>query len=193
LGLSYAPDDSPNDVSAEGGFSQPKLDNEAGVQEDVFSVGVNFVETFNDIDVAVAGGYLQGNLEAQTTGGNADDMESFSAGLNVGFAGFTVGASVALSNNGTQNNGDSTIWDAGVTYATGPLTVGFTYLHGEAEDSATGGDDETDQGVISAVYNIGPGVDLWGGVKLFEYEDDQGNSANENSGYIVAVGASTSF
>jgi predicted porin len=73
------------------------------------------------------------------------------------------------------------------------LTVGFTYLHGEAEDPVTGGDDETDQGLISAVYNIGPGVDLWGGVKFFEYEDDQGSDANQNEGYIVAVGSSISF
>ncbi len=193
LGLSYAPDDSPNDVSAEGGFSQPKLDNEPGAQEDVFSIGVNFVETFNDIDVAVSGGYLQGNLEADTAGGNADDMEQFSAGLNGGFAGFTVGASVRLSNEGFDSNGDSTTWDAGVTYSTGPLTVGFTALVGTAEDPNTGGDDETTQGLISAVYNIGPGVDLWGGVKFYEYEDDTSNEANENQGYIIAVGASTSF
>ncbi len=73
------------------------------------------------------------------------------------------------------------------------MTVGFTYLHGEAEDPNTGGgDDETDQGVLSAVYNIGPGVDLWGGVKFFEYEDDEGSAENENQGYIVAVGSSIS-
>ena len=187
LGLSYAPDNAPNDTS--GGF----LDNQGGAQEDVFSVGLNFVESFNDIDVAVSGGYLTGNLEAQTTGGNADDIEQWSAGLNVGFAGFTVGASIRFSDNGIRNNGDSTTWDAGITYATGPLTVGFTYLSSEAEDPATLGDDETDQFVVSAAYNIGPGVDLWGGVKWFEFEDDANAPANENDGYIVAIGSSVSF
>jgi hypothetical protein len=192
LGLSYAPDNNGNQTG-----SIPNLDNNAGAQEDVFSVGVNFVETFNDIDVAVSAGYLQGELEAQTAAGNGDDAEQFNAGLNVGFAGFTVGASLALRNGGFSsafdNNGDSTIWDAGVTYATGPLTVGFTYLHGEAEDPNTGGDDETDQAVINASYNIGPGVDLWGGVKVFEYDDDNNDPANENEGYIVAIGSSVSF
>jgi len=187
LGLSYAPDS-----SAQTG-STPNADNNPGAQEEIFSIGLNFVETFNDIDIAVSGGYITSELEAQTTGTNADDQDSWSAGLNVGFAGFTVGASVALTNRGIDSNGDQTIWDAGVTYATGPLTVGFTYLHGEAEDPVTGGDDETDQGVLSAVYNIGPGVDLWGGVKFFEYEDDNGDAANENQGYIVAVGSSISF
>ena len=188
LGLSYGPDNAPNQTSI------PSFDNNAGAQEDVFSVGLNFVETFNDIDVAVSAGYLTGQTEANTTvtGLNSDDIEQFSAGLNVGFAGFTVGASLRLSNQGL-NNSDLTIWDAGVTYATGPLTVGFTYLHGEAEDPFSGGDDETDQGVFTAVYNIGPGVDLWGGVKFFEYDDDTSSAANENEGYIIALGSSVSF
>jgi hypothetical protein len=192
LGLSYAPDNNSGQTG-----SIPNLDNQAGAQQDVFSVGVNFVETFNDIDVAVSAGYLQGDLEANTALGNGDDAEQFNAGLNVGFAGFTVGASLALRNGGFSsafdNNGDSTIYDAGVTYATGPLTVGFTYLHGEAENPAIGGDDETDQAVINASYNIGPGVDLWGGVKIFQYESDNGGAGNENEGYIVAVGSSVSF
>jgi predicted porin len=187
LGLSYSPDSEAQDGSI------PKSDDDPDAQEDIFSIGLNFVETFNNIDVAVSGGYITSELEEQTADNNADDQEVWSAGLNVGFAGFTVGASIALDNNGIDSNGDSTIWDAGVTYATGPLTVGFTYLHGEAEDPNTGGDDETDQGVVSAVYNIGPGVDLWGGVKFFEYEDDEGADANENQGYIVAVGSSISF
>ena len=192
LGLSYAPGNGPNDQQAENlGDSQPLLDNKGkGAQNNIFSVGLNFVQTFNDVDVAVSGGYLHATLENKTSA-NQDDIEQWSAGLNVGFAGFTVGASIRLSNNGTQNNGDSTTWDAGITYATGPLTVGFTYLHGNAED--TGGSDETNQGVVSGVYNIGPGVDLWGGVKFYEYNDGQHSSANENQGYIIAVGTSLSF
>jgi outer membrane protein OmpU len=112
--------------------------------------------------------------------------------LNIGFAGFTVGASIRLSNEGIDN-GDSTTWDAGVTYATGPLTVGFTYAQATFEDPNTGGDDETNQAVITANYNIGPGVDLWGGVKYFDYEDDTSADANQNEGFIVSLGSSVSF
>jgi predicted porin len=58
LGLSYAPDQDINTGST------PQSDDDPGQQEDIISIGVNFVETFNDIDVAVSGGYIQGNLEA---------------------------------------------------------------------------------------------------------------------------------
>jgi hypothetical protein len=213
LGLSYAPDGDTNQNNSKIGD-----DDDPGQQDQVFSVGINFVETFNDIDVAVSAGYLQGDLEgdptnfntiagAVTSGGNAigtvttttngDDAEQWSAGLNVGFAGFTVGASIKVANggfsSGVNNNGDQTIWDAGVTYATGPLTVGFTYLHADAEDPGGGGNDEADQALVSASYNIGPGVDLFGGVKVFQYEDGAGDPADENEGFIVSVGSSVSF
>jgi hypothetical protein len=216
LGLSYAPDGQVND-QVQGAY-QPSSDDDPGGQEDIISIGLNYVETFNDIDVAVSGGYIRGELESQTTstnpiliaatttggavttvtagntttqGTNGDDVESWSAGLNVGFAGFTVGGSAAFSNNGKDDDGDSTTWDAGVTYATGPLTVGFSYINATVED--TGGDDETDQFLIDANYNIGPGVDLWGGVKFYEYEDGQSNDADENEGFIIALGSSVSF
>jgi hypothetical protein len=194
LGLSYAPDAGSTNES-----NLPQNDNDPGEQDDAFSVGLNFVETFGDIDVAVAGGYNQASKEAQVTGGtNVDDLEQFSAGLNVGFSGFTVGASALWSNRGLDNNGDNFTWDAGVTYATGPITVGFTWLTSEVEDanqtsSATAGDDELDSAVISATYNMGPGVDVWGGVKWFDYQSADNDDADENEGYILAIGSSVSF
>ena len=85
LGLSYAPDQGTNEGST------ARSDITPGGQEDVFSVGLNFVETFGDVDLAIAGGYSGGELEAQTTviTANADDVEEYSVGVNVGFSGFT--------------------------------------------------------------------------------------------------------
>ena len=56
----------------------------------LFAVGANFVESFGEVDVAVAGGYR--HAEAAKTSGQ-DDPQQYSAGLNVGFAGFTFGGS----------------------------------------------------------------------------------------------------
>ena len=84
-------------------------------------------------------------------------------------------------------------WDAGVTYSNGPLTVGFTYLASEVEAGSGAGDDELDSFVVAGTYNLGPGVNVWGGVKYFDYQSDSGGSAAENEGYIVALGSSVSF
>ena len=200
LGLSYAPDGGSTNES-----NIPLSDSDPGSQEDVFSIGLNFVETFGDVDVAVAGGYNQGSSEAQATTGtiptvgtNTDDLEQWSAGLNLGFAGFTVGASALGSNGGLDNDGDIFTWDAGVTYATGPITVGFTWLTSEIEDgtsisAGSSGDDELDSFVVSGTYNMGPGVDVWGGLKWFDYQDANNDDDSENEGYILAIGSSVSF
>ena len=202
LGLSYTPDDNTNDLSAEtSGFGGiPKLDNEAGAHEDIFAIGMNFVETFNDVDVAVAGGYLTGSEES-SGGPNGDDRDMWFGGLNVGFAGFAVGGSIRGDNRGRDSDGDALIWDAGATYSNGPLTLGFTYLSGEVElgskgaggGTLAGNEDELDAYLVSGNYNLGPGVDVWGGVKFYEYDTDTGNSLRENSGYIVSIGSSVSF
>jgi outer membrane protein OmpU len=200
LGLSYAPDDSTNDVSEEtGGFPGiPKLDNEPGAQEDIISVGLNFVETFNDVDIAIAGGYVHGNKEAQGTVGSGtgvfEDQDTWSAGINVGLAGFAVGGSIRGTDQGLDIPGgaDTLTWDAGATYSNGPLTLGFTYLRSEQEIGAAG-EDELDSFLVSGNYNLGPGVDVWGGVKFYDYQSDTNLDPAENDGFIISVGSSVSF
>jgi predicted porin len=203
LGLSYAPDDSANDRSAEtSGFAGiPKLDNEANQEEDTFSIGLNYNQSFNGVDIALAGGYNTSSEEASAPGDtNNEDREQWSAGGNVGFGGFTIGASIKWDNRGREN-GDNVTWDAGITYSNGPLTVGFTYLNAETEVGVRrGGDDELDSFVIAGTYNIGPGVDLWGGIKWYDYTSDAPDNSlsgtrdsRENDGYIVAIGSSVSF
>jgi predicted porin len=189
----------------------PLSDNTPGGQEDIFGVGVNFVESFNDVDVAVSGGYVAGSIENSATvsflGGigtdgepstttnpttNGDDLEQWNMGLNVGFAGFTVGGSYMQSNNATQNNGDTTTWDVGATYSTGPMTFGLTYLASSVEAGTGAGDDELDSISVSGTYNLGPGVDVWGGLKWYDYQSDSDPDA-ENEGWILAIGSTVSF
>ncbi|MEE8506683.1 MAG: porin, partial [Kiloniellales bacterium] len=82
-------------------------------------------------------------------------------------------------------------WDVGVTYATGPWTVGVTYLNSEAETSD--GDDELDAFVIAGTYNLGPGVNVWAGVKWYDFEDALGAGDSENEATFGMIGTSISF
>ena len=216
LGISYQPDGSRNDVAGsaggiDGAAFLPRDDN---AQEDVIGIGLNFVESFNGVDVAVYGGYLFGSAEvtSETTGSGDfeldpdtgvvaldpvvvtpnvfEDRDTFNAGLQVGFSGVTVGASFLQDDQGKANS-DVTVWDVGVSYATGPWTVGVTYLHAEAED--TGGDDEVDGFVVSGTYNLGPGVNIWAGVKWYDYQDGANSAADENEAVFGMLGTSVSF
>lgn len=181
FGASYAP------ATQEDGFGT--FDEDA-ILHDGFSLGLNFVESFNGIDVAVAGGYGRWEDVAGTT----DDPEAWNVGLNIGFAGFTVGGSYAQANNdGTSvSGGDMDSYDVGVSYSTGPWAVSLTYLHGERDGSA--GILEADLDIVhgSVNYALGPGVNFVGTVGYADIQDESGAGTDNEAVYIV-VGPKLSF
>jgi predicted porin len=191
LGASYQPD-SPGDPGA---FPATRTsDVTAGGQETILTVGANYQGSFDQADVAISIGYVTADLEAQNAAGTAKDFEGMTAGVNVSMSGFTVGAAFR-NDNGGLNKGRTTGWEIGVTYATGPWTIGANYMDqsGESPANAGTGEDDMDGWMVSGQYNLGPGVDLFGGVKYYDFEDGANAAASENSVLIGALGTSIYF
>lgn len=188
LGASYQPDGA-NEPAATSGRT---ASNGAGASETILSVGVNYSGSFDQADVAVSAGYITADLEAQNAANTAKDFEGFITGLNVSMSGFTVGGSVRLDN-GTADKSSTARWEVGATYATGPWTIGANYIDIEQNAAGGTGADEMDGWMVSGQYNLGPGVDLFGGVKHYDYEDGANAVAAENSVLIGALGTSIYF
>jgi predicted porin len=188
LGVSYTPNnDTPANSRQSSGLS---LDDQVGDHSDFFGVGVNYVQTLNNFDIAVSGGYSNGNLE-DNAGGVFDDLEVLGFGLNVGFAGFTVGGSYMQSNNGFDDSkADTTAFDLGASYETGPWGVSFTYINSETNLLSNWNSDELDQFEIGLSYAMGPGVKL---VASGQYLDENNDSASDMDGVAFAVGTMLSF
>jgi predicted porin len=183
VGATYAP----AVVGSGNGKDFPPFANKETEFNNGFTVGANFVESFDNIDVAVSGGY--GRAEGPDAGGGIDDQEMWSAGLNIGFAGFTVGGSYAGRDDDTM---DGDAWNVGATYATGPWTVGGAYFHSDIDflpDSAVEFNNEHD--VISGGigYSIGPGIDSSMTIMYADYDTDGGDA----DGIVGIVGITYSF
>lgn len=178
LGATYAPT-----VSGSGdGANYPVQADKDTEFHNGFAVGVNFVESFNGFDVAVAGGYRQ--AAANDSGGppaNGDDLEQISFGANFGYAGVTVGGSYGKENSGRATDGSS--WDVGISYGTGPWSVGVTYFTSEVEGSGPG-DDERNAVNGGVGYAIGPGIDAGAGVMWADYENGSGEESDGVVGYF---------
>ncbi len=109
------------------------------------SVGLNFVESFGAIDVSIAGGYRgaqapdddivvldpsrnsagNGNgVDPKVRSVNVTDINQVSAGLSIGYAGFTFGGSFAKEIDGrvTSNTSSFTTTDFGGTALAGGAT-----------------------------------------------------------------------
>jgi hypothetical protein len=173
-----------------------------------FAVGVNYVEDFNGFGIALSGGYryatVSDSLNDPPSGTGADDYQAVSVGLNLSYAGFTIGGSYANEMEGKQScpgaptctAGVSTstegfAWDVGVSYEFGPWAFGVAYLHGETEGLLVDPDqDELDTVSGGLSYALGPGITARAGVMWADWKQESGDS---QSGIAGAVGLSFSF
>jgi len=195
VGLSYARDGNQD--------SNSQIDCDSN-NCDFFDIGANYVNSFGDFDVALSGRYGVANAPS---GSNPD---IWAVGLNLGYAGFTIGGSYAEQNDAGVMDGHS--YDAGVSYYTGPWGFSFTYFHGENVDNdctsaattgagfgcAGGNDENVDQYLLGASYSLAEGVDLnaFGAYVDFEgarLSNGEASVKSEIDGWILGTGIKISF
>lgn len=146
---------------------------------DIFEAGL----LFNSTDVTVADKFgaavVKASIDYQTAkngnpvvaGVGYEDWNAYQAGLNVGYAGFTVGGHyVYLGKSGLykadvqQNKAYS--YGVGAQYVTGPWKVGLGYNYSEADAQvfqvAGSGDGKksTAQFTTGVMYNVAKGLDV---------------------------------
>ena len=154
-----------------------------------FAVGVNFVEDFNGFGVAASAGYRRATVDDTRDALGAEDYQAISFGLNLSYAGFTIGGSYANEMDGKASAGNTVqqkgyAWDVGVSYAMGPWSVGATYFHGEIEgDLAISAEDEMDAINVGVAYQVGPGISAQGGVMWGEWDTEEGENQSGVVGY----------
>ena len=177
LGVSYTP---ANTINGEGKNFPVQADQDSELNNG-FSVGVNFVDSFGDVDVAVAGGYRRAE---SPDGSGLEDPEMYSAGLNLGYAGFTIGGSFLLEDSDRATDG----WgaDAGISYSTGPWGASVTGFHSEVEGTAASGEDDMNAIVGAVSYAVGPGIKASLSVLWAEW-DGEGTVDADGIGGIVGM------
>jgi len=212
VGVSYARDPRQDDQN------QLNLDVEEVGLNNIFDVGANYVNSFGAFDIAVSGRYgiATNDTDFDDVFPDDDDEDLFeddafdenpqiwSAGLNVGFAGFTIGGSFAEQNNSEVSDG--TGWDAGVAYETGPWGISFTYFDGhnaDNENSAAGfgdADEDLKQYLLGLNYDLAKGVALNAFGAYAEFDEEIGDAGGPNvaegddvDGWVVGTGIKISF
>lgn len=213
VGVSYLPDsgqatvgsdslDSDSTVAAVSVSTDDGDDNEAhshiisvssdDQDEDIFQIGLNFVDTINGIDVGIGGAYSTSTPESGSSAGR-DDSEGVHVGLNIGFSGFTVGASYGDNFDSGCDTADGAGCDGGQfyevagSYGTGPWTVSAGWFHGE-KDFTTTSDQDVDIISLGAKYTLAPGAVI---ITEFNFVDESG--AVDHDGTTFMVGTQISF
>lgn len=163
--------------------------------KDEWQVGGRYAGEFEGVGVTAGAGYARATLNDRNNAGNTigdDNREQWNLGLNLSSAGFTVGGAYFRDNNAQRNNGDTRTWTLGGTYATGPYTVGISYLDSKTELGG-GGDDELTRWGVAGAYTFGPGMTFNGGVYRYKLDAASNAAADQNKATVVTVGTSLQF
>ena len=211
VGISYMPENNPAATNSTG----TGLNSKAGgtIGNELLDIAVNYTGKFGGASVGVFGSYFTSDSEPAAVGGVAGkDADGYSAGGQVGFSGFRIGGRYTKINDiagagaapiaSTAAGLDRTNWRVGVDYGTGPWMIGVAYMHLEQEVAGAVAtvkatrDDEIDYISIGASYNMGPGIKMFGGLQIYDFQDSAGGAgpvSTEADNTVGVIGTKLSF
>lgn len=208
FGISYSPNlgERGNANGFRGDFSAnsgttPSANTAAQYHQDVVTAGLNYNGEYQGVGVKVSAVAEHGDSPERLSTSDAniyDDLKAYELGLNLSYAGFTVGGSWAdVSEFGriSSRNDEAQFWTAGIGYEFGPFAASVTYLDSESEDNNTTDntqDNEFTNLSIGADYKLAPGLVPYIEVSFFE-TDDNDNSTTDNDGSVVILGTQLTF
>ncbi len=186
---------------------------------DLYTIGGNYTNSVSGFDVKAAVGWqcaaFGPSAIANPYQGRATQiLNAYNVGLNLSYAGFTLGGSFRWNQHREKDGGlggaslDGTAWDGGLRYAEGPWAASFvaygSNIKGQSYNAgnAQGGKDETVNFYqASARYALGPGVNLQGMMGYGSYKTSTATASvqrgpsfgNENRGWMAMSGLSLTF
>jgi hypothetical protein len=221
FGISYSPNPvSGGDANARDQFTDAtrNLDYNNEIQ-----AAITYEGEFDGVGVNASAGLAWANQPNQAAFGNLaaagerDDWFGYNLGLQISYGGFTVGGAFAQQTSGTlmdpgappftaAGGVESTGFDVGVAYASGPLAVGVSFFYGEAEVDTVNGaavnfEAETYNVVGGVNYALGNGLNAYAGVGYTSFDNEASatsflfNTANngDNDGVWGFTGIVVSF
>ncbi len=190
----------------------PKNSNE---WHNALDIGVNYLNKFGDVSVALYGGYFNAGFDRGIAGGannngatgvvpalaaNANGRwKSWATGAQVAYGGFTLGGGVGRDNNGLKGDNATRWYTAALMYETGPWQMSAGWWGGRNNEKSItsttaqnrAGKDKIDMFEVGGNYALSPGIKLVGG---FQYVMGSGQSKSEKAdSWAVIMGTVLTF
>ena len=144
----------------------------------IVEFGLRYDGSFKGVSLKSSAGYILGEGQGVRLGADSgtrnivtyNGLEAVQFGAQVGYAGFTVGGSYlnagqsgyarTITLNGQKTYlSDQEVYTAGISYETGPVIIGFNYIHGrDAGDVNVPGARNADMYAVGATYTVAPGL-----------------------------------
>lgn len=142
---------------------------------------------------AGAAAYIEGDVNKGT---DVDaEQAGYNAGVNVSIDRWTFGVSGSYFTNAGGQDQDMWLVGAGLTYAWDAWTLGAGWAHVDAEVAGFDDHDLLDRAGVTAIYALGPGIDLDAGI-FYTWAEAADDADDPDDGYDAiefAVGSSIAF
>jgi outer membrane protein OmpU len=171
IGASFVPQ-AQTDTRSPGSSTNTQRTND-GVRDDGYSLGVSYGGSLNDVSLKLSAGYSDGGNDSSAVGDNT----AFTAGIQVGFGGFTVSGAMASGNNDSGSTEYNNV-AASLAYGAGPMGVSVVYL-GANNDQ---GNDKQDIIELGASYALGAGVKAQASIYNVTRKTNGNTAANGTAG-----------
>ena len=149
-----------------------------GVRDNGWSLGASYAGSFTgDVSLKLSAGYTDGGNDDATAG----DLTVFTAGIQVGFGGFTVSGAYGSENDDAAGE-DYNNFAASLAYNAGPMGVSAVFLTSKDDQ----GNDKQDQFELGASYAMGPGVKAQASIYVAE-RTDGGNKAADGVAAVAGI------
>lgn len=175
----------------------------ASAFQDVYEVGAVYTGEFSGVTVEGSAFYSGGQAKSDTntllaTTTRYEDLNSWQAGLQVGYAGFKVGGSYSNSydsgyaKTGIANTTDQETIIVGAQYTTGPVVVGAGYTYAQdGGDLDSVGKSKLNLYSVGANYTVAPGLTV--GLEYNYFDLNHNVAANDDKGSVVIFDTRIAF
>jgi len=153
-----------------------------GSRDNAYGVAANYVTSVADMSVKASVGFM----DAGGDKGVAGNETALSAGIQLGFGGFTASFAYGEHEKDDATATDANVFGVSIAYNAGPAGMSLAYIRGEDSDA----NDEQDALEVGASYKVGPGVTAKGSVY---YAERVTAGAVAADGIGVAAGLALSF
>jgi outer membrane protein OmpU len=215
IGASYAPDGAgqgsrDDRVNEDGDLDSMTFQATNQAFENYVEVGANYETNFDDVGLAVGGSYVYAGAKGDYVDGadryELEDLNAYQVGASVNFMGFTLGGGYVWQGNSGQfkdvyeDAQDSTAYNFGLQYETGPFIVGANALFAENQGYSSK-DVQLDVYSVGATYIVAPGLSTFvegtfvpaNEGSYYDSNTDDAANWDSNSGSAIIVGTKVEF
>lgn len=166
--------------------------------ENLWELSARWDGEFQGFGISVGGGYADASTIKDTGTGTmgSDDLQTWDAGLNVAFQGFSLGAAYKQTNTAVDNNGDIKTWVVGAGWDNGPYHVGASWMNMDLDSNVYGigfaDSVKLNRYTVGGGYTFGPGMTFRGAVGVLDVDNGTDTTPEPNQ-YEVTVGTDINF